>query len=143
MTGVAVLVYDGDCGFCTASAQRLLRWSGGSLEAIPWQMADLEALGLTPDQCTSAVQLVSPTARASGGAAVAAALLACRQPYRAAGALLAWRPLHPIVERAYSLVAANRHRLPGSTCAISDGDEGSLDGVARQGVGQPVPPAHG
>ena len=143
MAGVAVLVYDGDCGFCTTSAHRLVRWSGGSLDVIPWQMADLEALGLTPGECSSAVQLVSPTTRASGGTAVAAALLACRQPYRAAGALLGWQPLHPLVQRAYALVAANRHRLPGSTCAVSDGDEGALDGVARQGAGQPVPPAHG
>ena len=143
MAGVAVLVYDGDCGFCTSSAHRLLRWSGGSLAVAPWQTADLEALGLTPDECSTAVQLVSPTVRASGGAAVAAALLACPQPYRAAGALLAWRPLHPLVERAYALVAANRHRLPGATCVISDGDERGSASPFRQGAGQPVPPAHG
>lgn len=143
MAGVAVLVYDGDCGFCTLSAQRLLRWSGGSLTVIPWQGADLDALGLTADECSSAVQLVTPTARASGGAAVAEALLACRQPYRSAGALLAWRPIHPLVERAYALVAANRHRLPGSTCAVSDGDERRGEGALREGAGQPVPPPHG
>lgn len=142
MAGVAVLVYDGDCGFCTTSAHRLLRWSGGSLAVMPWQSADLEALGLTPDECSSAVQLVSPTARACGGAAVAAALLACRQPYRAAGALLAWQPIRPLVERVYALVAANRHRLPGSTCAVSDGDERPGRGPRGQGAGQSVPPAH-
>lgn len=142
MAGVAVLVYDGDCGFCTASADRLLRWSRGSLAVVPWQGADLDALGLTPAECSSAVQLVSSTGRASGGAAVAAALRNCRQPYRTAGTLLAWRPLHPLVERAYSLVAANRHRLPGSTCAVSDGDERGSGGPLRQRAGQSVPPPH-
>lgn len=142
MAGVAVLVYDGDCGFCTSSAQRLLGWSRGSLAVVPWQRADLDALGLTADECSTAVQLVSPTARSSGGAAVAAALVACRQPYRAAGALLAWRPVRPLVERGYALVAANRHRLPGSTCAVSDGDERGSGGPLRQGAGQPVAPPH-
>ena len=141
MAGLAVLVYDGDCGFCTSSARRLLRWSEGSLEAVPWQAADLDALGLTPQECESAVQLIGPSGRASAGAAVAAALLTCRQPYRAAGALLAWRPIRPLVERAYSLVAANRHRLPGSTCAVSDRDEGPRCGFVGERAGQSVPPA--
>ena len=96
----------------------------------------------TPEECSSAVQLVDPSGRASGGAAVASALLACRQPYRSAGALLAWQPIRPLVERAYALVAANRHRLPGSTCAVSDGDEGPGRGPFGQGAGPPVPPAH-
>jgi len=140
VAGLAVLVYDGDCGFCTTSARRVARWSTGSLEVVPWQSADLDALGLTPQQCSSAVQLVEPTGRTSGGVAVAGALLACRQPYRAAGSLLAWRPMRPLVEGAYAIVAANRHRLPGSTCRVSDRDEGTLGGVGRQGPGQSVPP---
>ena len=136
MAGVAVLVYDGDCGFCTTSAYRLLRWSAGSLDVVPWQGADLDGLGLTPGECSSAVQLVGPSGRASGGSAVAVALRTCPQPFRAAGALLGWRPIRPLVERAYALVAANRHRFPGSTCAVSDSTRGADLDVGNHSAAQ-------
>lgn len=142
MAGLGVVVYDGDCGFCAGSALRLRQWSDGRLDILPWQQADLRALGLTPEQCAAAVQFVAPHGRASGGAAVAAALSACRQPYRAAGAVLAWRAMGPAVEWAYAMVAANRHRLPGATCRASDRDERSGAGHVREGAAPAVPPAH-
>ena len=53
-----LLVFDGDCGFCTTAArfgQRRLR-----LEHVePWQFIDLDALGLTEAQCLQAVQWVA------------------------------------------------------------------------------------
>ena len=45
-----ILVFDGDCGFCTSSAgfgRRLL----GVEHVEPWQFLDLDELGLTPEQC--------------------------------------------------------------------------------------------
>ena len=142
MAGVAVLVYDGDCGFCTSSARWLQRHAAG-LELVAWQEADLEELGLTTAECVSAVQLVTTSGRASGGQAVSAALRRCRQPYRGVGTVLGVPALRPVVEFGYRLVAEHRHRLPGSTCAVSDRDEGRVVGSLRQGAGQAVPPAHG
>jgi predicted DCC family thiol-disulfide oxidoreductase YuxK len=137
--GLTVLVYDGDCGFCTRSAAWLQRHAP-TMVVVAWQRADLASLDLTEGQCREAVQLVDGNGRASGGRAIAVALGRCRQPYRAGGALLAWRPLHPLVERAYALVAANRHRLPGSTCALSDGDERSVPRPSGHGASLPVAP---
>jgi predicted DCC family thiol-disulfide oxidoreductase YuxK len=127
-----VLVFDGDCGFCTSSADRIRRWAGGGLDVVPWQRADLDALGLTEDECSSAVQFVGTDGRAAGGAAIARALLRCRQPWRSAGLLLSRPWLAPALERGYSLVAAHRHRLPGGTpaCALHD------DARGPQGVGR-------
>jgi len=126
----AVLVFDGDCGFCTWSAARLSRWSRGGLVTVPWQRADLAALGLTVPECAAAVQYVDHAGRRSAGRAVAAALLQCRQPWRTAGVVMSAPLLAPLVERAYRTVAANRHRLPGSTpaCRLD------LDDDARGGV---------
>jgi predicted DCC family thiol-disulfide oxidoreductase YuxK len=120
LPGRAVLVFDGDCGFCTWSADRLRRWSGSALVIVPWQRADLGALGLTEQECATAVQCVAPDGRFSGGRAVARALQGCRQPWHSVGQVLAWPALQPLVERGYVMVAANRHRLPGSTpaCAL-------------------------
>ncbi len=124
-----VLVFDGDCGFCTWSAARLADWSRGALVTVPWQRADLPALGLDEAQCATAVQYVDASGTRAGGRAVAAALRCCRQPWRTLGIVLSSPVLEPLVERAYVLVAANRHRLPGSTPACR------LDDDARFGVG--------
>lgn len=139
----AVLVFDGDCGFCTWSAARIQRWAAGALDVEPWQRADLTALGLTEAQCSAAVQFVDADGVASGGAAVARALLRCREPWRTAGRVLALPWLRPVAERGYVMVAANRHRLPGATpaCALH-GDERPAGRVRGQGSADSVAPAH-
>lgn len=138
-----VLVFDGDCGFCTWSAARIERWAAGALDVVPWQRADLTALGLTEARCSISVQFVDADGVASGGAAVARALLRCREPWRTAGRVLALPWLRPVVERGYVVVAANRHRLPGATpaCALH-GDERPAGRVRGEGSADPVTPAH-
>lgn len=132
LTSPDVLIFDGDCAFCTSSADRLRRWARGGLDVVPWQRADLGALGLTESQCAAAVQFVGTDGRAAGGSAVARALLRCRQPWRSAGFLLGQPWLAPAVERGYALVAAHRHRLPGGTpaCALHDDARGA-QGIRR------------
>lgn len=128
LTSPDVLVFDGECGFCTWSADRLRRWAGGGLAVVPWQRTDLSSLGLTQAQCAAAVQFVGSDGRAAGGAAIARALLRCPQPWRSAGLVLSRPWLTPAVERGYSLFAAHRHRLPGGTpaCSLHDDARGSL-----------------
>ena len=125
-----VLVFDGDCGFCTWSAGLLQRWSRAGLAVVPWQHADLRDLGLTAAECARAVQCVAPEGSYSGGQAVARALRDCRQPWRSAGVILAIPALRPLVEHGYSWVADNRYRLPGSTPAcrldLDDDARGSV-----------------
>ncbi len=138
----AVLVFDGDCGFCTWSAERLRRWSTDELAIVPWQRADLAGMGLTAEECAEAVRCIAPDGRFGGGQAVARALQCCRQPWRAMGGLLSARVMAPLVVRGYAAVAANRHRLPGATpaCAL-DGDEGRGGRSHGEGAGGAVPPA--
>jgi predicted DCC family thiol-disulfide oxidoreductase YuxK len=116
------VVFDGDCAFCTSSAQRLVRWSRGGVRIVPWQRADLPSLDLTEAQCRAAVQFVGPGGVRSGGAAIAAALGECALPWRAAAPLL--RINRRFTEWCYERVASNRHRLPGGTpaCAM-DADQ--------------------
>ena len=141
MAGVGVLVYDGDCGFCTHSAKWAMRRAHG-MQVVPWQSADLVAWGLTVEQCRAAVLFVRDGTVRSGGAAVAEALQECRAPYRAVGRVLGARALRPLVEWGYAIVARNRHRLPGSTAACaSHGDERPFVSTLGQGSGPALPPA--
>lgn len=114
-------IYDGDCGFCTQSAQWLERH--GSCAIVPWQALDLGALGLTEEQVTSAVQWQDADGRvtASGADAVARALLTCGAPWRWAGRVLTWRVVRPFAAVGYRIVARYRYRLPGATAACRIG----------------------
>jgi len=115
-----ILVFDGDCGFCTTSARFLVRWviRGRPVTVAPWQRLDLAGLGLTPEQCRLAVQWVAIDARpVSGHVAIAAALRAGHPVWRPVGVLLVAPGLSWLGGRLYSWVAAHRYALPGGTPA--------------------------
>ena len=120
-----VLVFDGDCGFCTTSARFLHRWvvRDGSTRVTPWQQLDLDELGLTTDQCRAAVQWVGEDGQvASGHTAIAAALREGHPVWRPVGALLVAPGLSWLAARLYQWVSAHRYALPGGTpaCGMED-----------------------
>jgi predicted DCC family thiol-disulfide oxidoreductase YuxK len=117
-----ILVYDGDCGFCTSCVQ----WLRGTLPifpaARPWQLLDLANLGLTRAEAEAAVHWVAADGTRLAGARAFAALLR-DQPIpalRLLGRLCDARPVRPLAVAVYRIIAANRHRLPGGTpaCAV-------------------------
>jgi predicted DCC family thiol-disulfide oxidoreductase YuxK len=122
---VPTFVYDGDCAFCTSCAQmieRLLPVGRGpsQVRVVPWQFADLAALGLSAEQCEQAVQWVAVDGRVSSGPRAIADLLRHNGGgWRATGWLLSRRPVQAVAWPAYRWVARNRHRMPGGTAACS------------------------
>jgi len=121
-----VLVFDGDCSFCTSCA-RLLERIGPRAEIVAWQLADLDELGITAAQASEAVRWVDPdrTMR-SGHEAIAAALGSAGRPWRVAGRAMLLPGISPLAAAGYRLVARNRHRLPGGTpaCRVASGHRG-------------------
>ncbi len=118
-----VLVFDGDCSFCTTSARVVgdrLRRDPGDFAVEPWQRLDLHPLGLTPEECDASVQWVGADGRhAHGEGAIAQALLASRPWARPAGALLLAPGVRTVAGAVYRWVSRNRHRLPGGSPACS------------------------
>jgi predicted DCC family thiol-disulfide oxidoreductase YuxK len=112
-----VLVFDGDCAFCTSCA-RLLERIGPEAEIVAWQLTDLDELGITAAQAAEAVRWIEAdgTVR-SGHEAIGAALATAGSPWRIAGRALLLPVVSPLVAASYRLVARNRHRLPGGTPA--------------------------
>jgi len=110
-----LLVFDGECGFCT----RTLGWlrlldRRRVIETVPYQRAGVpERLGLSREECAASVRWRGPDgSRAEGAAAINAALavaLGSSWPERV------YRRTSGAQERAYRWVAAHRHRLPGIT----------------------------
>ena len=111
------LLFDGECGFCTATAERVRRWGRGRIAVTPWQRADLRALGVTAEQAATAVQWSDGRRVAAGAEAFSAALVAIGGWWRVAGRVLAWPVVRVVARWTYGAVARNRHRLPGSTPA--------------------------
>lgn len=120
---MALLVFDGDCGFCTTWVERLRRRLSVFPDAQPWQWLDLEQLGLTRDDVDRYAWLLVGERRFRGHATFAALLR--MQPstgLRFAGRLLVTPPFSWAATLAYAFVARFRHRLPGGTpaCAVRE-----------------------
>lgn len=118
-----VLIFDGDCGFCTSSVH-LLQRIGARAEMVPWQRADLPELGLTEGEAEAAVQWVGTdgTIR-SGHEAIAAALGSAGGTWALVGNSLLLPRVSTLAARAYRLVTDNRDRLPGGTPACATGPQ--------------------
>lgn len=110
-----LLIYDGDCGFCTAAARRFGDLAHGSASVQPWQALELGDYGLTEAQANSAVYWVADGTAHAGADAVAHSLQALALPWRLVGRVLATPPFIWIGRLIYPVVARNRHRLPGAT----------------------------
>jgi predicted DCC family thiol-disulfide oxidoreductase YuxK len=125
MTRQAVrILYDGDCGFCTASVRWAERTARPAAMLVPWQG---ESTTLTDPLrevlATAVVAVRGDLVVATGGRAVIELLrTSSRAPVRWVAAVLALPVLRGMVDLAYRVVARNRYRLPGSTdsCRVSD-----------------------
>jgi predicted DCC family thiol-disulfide oxidoreductase YuxK len=125
-------VYDGDCAFCTSCAEFIGRRIPTSAQVVPWQFADLDALGLTGEQCAAAVQWVDLDGSTAAGPDAIARLLRGSGPvWRPLGRVLGWRPVRALAWPAYRWVARNRHRMPGGTaaCALPQSTRERRDGT--------------
>jgi predicted DCC family thiol-disulfide oxidoreductase YuxK len=110
-----VLLFDGDCGFCTRTLGWLRVLDGKHrIDTLPYQRPGApESIGATRAECSESVQwLGADGARLHGAAAINAALetaLDTSWPVRI------YRRSTGVQERLYGLVARNRYRLPGVT----------------------------
>lgn len=116
-----LLVFDGDCAFCTTAVNRLKELLPRFPEAQPWQWLELNALGLTRDDVTQYAWLLTGQHHYGGHLAFAALLR--MQPgigWRFLGNLMRTAPFSAVAAVGYQLVSRNRSRLPGGTpaCAL-------------------------
>ncbi|WP_393059083.1 thiol-disulfide oxidoreductase DCC family protein [Streptomyces sp. LN549] len=121
MASQPTLLFDGDCGFCGRTIEIAKRTIKPRVQFIPWQYADLAALGVTEDRADREVLWISPIGgKVYGGPRALSAMLMCgRRRWRWLGIVLRMPPVNWMARGAYQVVAKNRHRLPGGTVACS------------------------
>jgi predicted DCC family thiol-disulfide oxidoreductase YuxK len=113
-----VLIFDGDCAFCTSCVRLVQKRIRPDAEIVAWQFADLAELGLSEEQAIDAVQWVQADGAVRSGHEAIAAMLSSSGPiWRIIGRILLLPGISWTAAQAYRLVAANRHRLPGGTPA--------------------------
>jgi predicted DCC family thiol-disulfide oxidoreductase YuxK len=121
-TGMTILLFDGDCAFCTTCVRFIERRMRTSARIVPWQSADLAELGTTRERAEYELLWVetgdSGHLRVYGGApAVARLLIDAGLPWSPLGWIARIPPFRWLAHGLYRLIADNRHRLPGGTPA--------------------------
>ena len=116
------LIYDGNCGFCTTSADWVSRrWTGDAAPAAVSSQELSEAraaeLKLTADDLARSAWWADGTRVEGGSRAVARALMATHGPWAVVGRILLVPPMSWVATLGYRSVARHRHRLPGGTPA--------------------------
>jgi len=114
----AVLIFDGDCGFCTTTANYIKKHSSTPIEIHPWQWVELRDYGLTREQAAAKVQMVVNGKVYSGHKGFAKMLRLQKQWwFKLLGALAVTPPFSWGARLGYYFVAKYRHKLPGGTPA--------------------------
>ena len=113
--GRAVLIYDGDCAVCRASALWLMRLAleSGRLEILPGRSDARRARfpQISEETAAQAMQLVLPDGRVLAGADAVPEIL---RAIRGLGWMAAFFDLpgaRPLARRVYRWIAMNRMRL--------------------------------
>lgn len=114
-----LMLYDGDCGFCTTSALATRsKWFRSEVTVTPFQRADLVVHNLTVDKCGESLHVVDNDGGVHVGSdAVAVVLRESRFPWPLVGRALRLPGMRWVAQRAYAAVARNRHKLPGGSPA--------------------------
>ena len=110
---MAILVYDGDCGFC----RRCVRWGERRWRDVsPVTSATYQATSseISADDLASSVWWIDEDVRFHGAAAVARAVAAAPTPWCYLGRAMMLAPVSRVLEPGYRFVVRWRHRLPGS-----------------------------
>ncbi len=122
-TTANLLIFDGDCGFCSSTARYIAARSTTPIEIHAWQLTDVTEFGLTETQTAARVYFVTGGEAFGGHLAFAQILWAQRNwLLKAVGWLLTVPPFCWLGSVSYALVARFRHRLPGGTpaCALNN-----------------------
>lgn len=121
MSGRALLLFDGDCGFCRAWIARWQAVTGDRVEYLPYQSPEAEAraAGVPRERLARAVHLVTPGGAVCSGADAVFRALATRRSYASWHWL--YRRLPPFraaSEVAYRFVADHRPAFTRITKAL-------------------------
>lgn len=127
---IPVVLFDGDCGFCTTQARRLAAPGKISLRSFREEGALADFPGVTLEECVREMKLVDREGHVYGGAEAIARALRVGRPFLGTVAILYYVPgVRWVADRIYAWVAANRFRFSRSNAALCDDGTCGLHGM--------------
>lgn len=124
-----LLIFDGDCGFCTSSAEWVERQLPDQARVAPWQILDLAEFGLTEHDVRTAAYWVDPTGQTyRGHRGIGRTLIAIGGVWSIVGRLIVTPPISWVARPVYAIIAKYRHLMPGA----SDACRVELDSTAER-----------
>ncbi|MYG93429.1 MAG: DUF393 domain-containing protein [Acidimicrobiia bacterium] len=116
-----ILIYDGDCGFCTSTAKWAKQRLNSNYQVVPWQHLNLDDFGLSKaDVNRSAYWVDSNGNLYEEHRCIAKVLSAMDRPWKFIGSLLTFGPINLVARAVYRLIAANRGRLSRLSAKFSN-----------------------
>ncbi len=119
VSDLPLLIFDGDCGFCTSSAHWIeRRWPHERAVTIAWQRLStdrLREMGLSERDVTTQAWWVDHNETRGGERAVGAALEMAGGAWRPFGRFIGAPSMRWLFGPSYRLIARYRYRLPGAT----------------------------
>ena len=108
-----ILIFDGDCKFCTDWVKRAQTVSGSNIEYLPSSEAQLSFPAINPEEFQTAVQFIRKDGSRISGAAAVLELLASFHPCLKIlhKAYHRSRLFQSIADHAYKIIAENRRYL--------------------------------
>ena len=117
-TAPPILLYDGDCSFCSTTIRFLERSLKSHPTMIPFQFTELKPFGLTEEECSAEIKFVNRNGEIFGGSVAFAELFKeSAGLFKPLGHLMTIPLISFLGKIIYKRVAANRHSLPGGTAA--------------------------
>ncbi|HRI54294.1 MAG TPA: DUF393 domain-containing protein [Pseudomonadota bacterium] len=124
--GQDLLLYDGDCRFCRASAGRLLRLAGPKLRLVSLHEPGLlDALAISQEAAMQAMHLITPEGRVFRGLEAAVQALRHRSIVGVLAKAYYLPGLRQLGDLGYRLVARYRYAIMGRAVAAGECDGGS------------------
>lgn len=118
IVAAGLLIYDGDCGFCTQSARYVEARLQPGQRIAPWQQLDLDLFSLSESDVTTAAYWIEPDLTAHRGAdGMIRAATQTSGVLRMAGRVLSVPPFRQVARLVYPVISKYRHKLPGATDA--------------------------
>ena len=112
-------LFDGDCAFCSSCAAFIERRIPTRAAVLPWQRADLDALGVSQQQVDESVQWIDAAGVASGPDAIARLLRDAGSFWRPLGVVLGAPPVRWLAWPVYRWISRHRDLMPGGTAACA------------------------
>ncbi|MFI5803609.1 thiol-disulfide oxidoreductase DCC family protein [Streptomyces sp. NPDC051561] len=116
-----VLAFDGDCGFCQSAVRQIRDRARPRITAVTWQTLPEDLTRPHLQRLDREVILFRGGLACHGGVDALSRFLGSSpaRRYRVMAFVLRLPPVNWTAHRVYRWVAANRHRMPGSTAACA------------------------